>query len=79
MKLPLVPQDKANHYIYGSVIYFITSLCLSPILSLIVVLLIAFLKELYDYKTKKGTPEVMDIVWTMIGGLTIMVTQILSH
>ena len=76
MKLPLVPQDKANHYIYGSVIYFISSLWLSPMVSMILVLLIASLKELYDYKTKTGNPEIMDIVWTLLGSLTVFIHHI---
>jgi hypothetical protein len=77
MKLPLIPQDKANHYIYGSVIYFISSLWLSPMVSMILVLLIATLKELYDYKTKTGTPEAMDVVWTLLGGLFLFLSNYL--
>ena len=77
MKLPLIPQDKANHYVYGSVIYFISNLFLSPILSMLVILLIALLKELYDYKAKTGTPEAMDVVWTLLGGLFLFLSNYL--
>jgi hypothetical protein len=76
MTLPLIPQDKANHFIYGCIIYFLVSTYLTPIQTMGVVTLTASIKELYDYKTKTGTPELMDVVWTLLGALTILITQI---
>ena len=45
MKLPLINQDKANHIVYGFVIYFIANLLLNAFSSLGVVLLFALGKE----------------------------------
>jgi|TARA_R110000868_G_scaffold242231_1_gene497762 hypothetical protein len=39
-------------------------------------IIIAVGKEIYDNKTKTGTPELMDVVWTLLGALTILITQI---
>ena len=77
MTLPFFPQDKANHFIYGCIIYFIASIYLTPIQAMGVVTLIASAKELYDYKTKIGTPEIKDVVWTIMGALPIFIKQVI--
>ena len=76
MKLPLIPQDKVNHFIYGNVLCFFFSLFFVPLVTIIFIVIIALGKELYDYKTKTGTPELMDVIWTLLGALTILITQI---
>ena len=76
MKLPLIPQDKANHFIYGNVICFFFSLFFIPLVTITFIVIISIGKELYDYKTKTGTPELMDVIWTLLGALTILITQI---
>ena len=56
MKLPLLPQDKANHIVYGAVIFNIT-LALSTLFGIgsglliasITVVAFAFGKEMVDY------------------------------
>jgi hypothetical protein len=63
-----LPLDKAYHVIAGVVI-FATTHWLLGIWSLFVVLIVAILKEAYDKYTVKGTPELLDIVYTMVGGL----------
>ena len=63
-----LPLDKAYHVIAGVVI-FATTHWLFSLWSLLVVLIVATLKEAYDKYTSKGTPEIMDIVFTMVGGL----------
>lgn len=54
MNLPLIPLDKANHFIYGFGIYFITNLILSNYWSLGVVILFALGKEIKDQIVYKG-------------------------
>jgi len=76
-KLPLIPIDKANHFIYGSIIYTLSNLILTPLLSLIIVLILGGLKELYDYYTKTGTPDYKDFLWTVFGGLVIFINNML--
>ena len=63
-----LPLDKAYHVIAGVVI-FATTHWLFSLWSLLVVLIVATLKEAYDKYTGKGIPEIMDIVFTMVGGL----------
>jgi hypothetical protein len=76
-KLPLIPIDKANHFIYGSIIYTLGNVLFTPLLSIIIVLIIGALKELYDYHTKTGTPDYKDFLWTVFGGLVIFINNIL--
>ena len=63
-----LPLDKAYHVIAGVVIFACTQWLLG-VWSLLIVLIVAILKETYDKYTGKGTPEIMDIVFTMVGSL----------
>ena len=78
MKLPLIAQDKANHFIYGCIICFLSGLVFNPINSILITFLIALSKEIYDKLSKKGTPEILDIIYTIIGGLIIFLTKIIQ-
>jgi hypothetical protein len=72
----LIPIDKANHFIVGSFIYLISSFFLSPIYSFIPVMIIGSLKETYDYISKKGTPDLVDLLYTIAGSLPLFITKI---
>lgn len=54
MKLFLIPQDKANHFIYGFFIYILSNLLVSNVYSLIVVFAFALSKEIKDQIVYKG-------------------------
>lgn len=62
MKFPILPQDKANHFVYGSIVAAAApSLFLAfggqvtwvPILALTSALVAGVLKEVMDYKANK--------------------------
>lgn len=78
MKLPLFPQDKVNHYLYGTIIYMLSYLVLNYYFAMIPVVLIGAAKEIYDYKTKKGNPDMFDFVWTVLGGLMCLVIVLIT-
>lgn len=65
VKLPLIPQDKANHFIYGFGIYFLADLLCNPYLSLVVVFLFALSKECYDEYSYGGF-DVKDLAVTLL-------------
>lgn len=71
MKLPSIPLDKANHMIYGFLIYVLANCYLTALVSLTIVVIIAILKEIYDKVSKRGTPEVLDVLCTIILPLTL--------
>ena len=73
MKLPLVKQDKANHFIYGFIIYILIYLFYDNYLPLIMVFLIAVGKEIYD-EYKYGGFDWKDIVATMIPSIILKLT-----
>jgi hypothetical protein len=66
---PMIPQDKANHFFYGAIIYFAVNLVLGAYIALTIVVLSGILKEVYDKVSKTGTPDVLDAVATIAGGL----------
>lgn len=64
-----VPHDKAIHLIAGVLLYALFHF-VSDLLGLVVVLAAALGKEVYDYFNKdRHTPEWMDAVATVLGGV----------
>lgn len=68
MKLPMFEKDKANHVIYGVVIYALHSLIITPVFAAIAVFIFAFGKELYD-RPRTGKFSYGDIMATMLGAI----------
>lgn len=75
MKLPLIPQDKANHFIYGFVIFFLSNIFLNDYVSLGVVFLFALGKEIYD-EWKYGGFDWIDLLYTISPAIVIILKQI---
>jgi cytosine/uracil/thiamine/allantoin permease len=77
MKLPILPQDKANHFVYGCVIAALGCI-VSPILGALLATGFGVGKEVYDiwrHKTNPGsaTPDIWDATATIAGGLVVVV------
>ncbi len=78
MKLLLIPQDKANHFIYGFVIYMLTSILFDGWIPLLTVVFFAAGKEIiYDKIMKKGTPELLDFIFTIVSGLLLYIQTLI--
>ena len=77
MNLPRIKEDKANHFIYGTIITFLSLLVFNNIwISFGICLTIALFKELLDkYDSNPNSHfDLMDIVWTLIGSIwTILI------
>ena len=58
-------NDKGKHAILGTLIYLCAWWWFDGLTALIVVFAVAAITELYDYISKKGTPEAMDGIWTV--------------
>ncbi len=67
-KLPQLEKDKANHFVYGVIIYFVFGVCFGQYVGFVASVLIAAGKELYDKQTKEGCPELKDFLITSLGG-----------
>lgn len=67
--LPEIEKDKANHFIYGLLIYFIITLFFGDLIGLVVCFLAAIGKELYDYWSPLHRFDWWDFIWTIAGGL----------
>ena len=69
-----IEEDKVKHFAAGHGISMVSYLCLKntkkPVLkSTLIAILAGGLKEgVYDLLMKKGTPSIMDAVWTGVGG-----------
>jgi len=79
MALPQLPQDKANHFIYGAIIYLIASFILEPYPAFFIVGSVAFLKEFYDTYTPSADFSFKDFFSTISGGLLIFIAQHINH
>ncbi len=69
MELPLLKEDKANHLIYGVVIYILSYIFLDRFYAMIPVIIIGALKEVFDNYSKKNNADIFDFIWTVVGGL----------
>ena len=76
MKLP--NRDKLLHFIAGTYIYLIASVLLTPMLSIVLVIIAGFAKEfVWDKWLDKGAFEWMDIVYTITGGVVAMMLSLI--
>ena len=73
-KLGSIPQDKLLHIIAGVVIYLVSGLLVSPVMSLIIVVLVAIGKELWD-SLGNGTPDKWDAIATIGGGVLCFILK----
>jgi len=67
MNLPQLPQDKANHALYGVAIFVVTHFFFGVVAGLLVGLVAAIGKEVYDKVSGKGNPELLDALATFAG------------
>lgn len=72
MKLPVIPQDKANHFAYGAMQACLGCLLYSPWLGLAFCLIPAIAKEAHDRITGKGHPEFADFLAQAAGGAMVL-------
>jgi hypothetical protein len=73
MKLPLVPIDKANHFMYGFFIYVFAAFVVSNSLAFGIVCLFAVGKEVRDQIVYKGF-DLFDIFFTILPAI-IMISR----
>jgi hypothetical protein len=72
---PKFLNDKETHTLYGAIIYLLLSI-VNPLFAIISTFLIAIIIEVYDYFSRKGIPEIKDIIYTIIIPLTIFLTKL---
>ncbi len=72
MKLPLVPLDKANHFIYGFFIYTISALFISNELAFGIVCLFALGKEIKDQIVYEGF-DIFDLFFTILPAIIMII------
>jgi hypothetical protein len=78
MKLPLIPLDKANHFIYGFVIFILSNIVLNDVHSLLVVFIFAIGKEIKDQIIYKGF-DYKDLLITLLPGIILTLTNLISY
>jgi hypothetical protein len=72
-----MPIDKQYHFIAGMLIYIIASAFMPVAWALIPVAVIGTLKEVWDYVSKKGTPDINDLLFTIYGAIPILILKLL--
>ncbi len=69
--LARIPEDKLRHYLAGSLAASGGGLH-SVLLGALLCAALAIGKEVYDRVSKRGTPDLLDVVWTLIGGAAVL-------
>lgn len=73
----MIPIDKQYHFFAGFIIYLLSQFFFNTWFALVPVLAIATLKEIYDYISKKGTPDTNDLLFTIYGSIPILIFKLL--
>lgn len=68
LQLLTIEQDKANHFIYGLLIFIFCSFIFNPFISFFFVISVGGLKEVYDHYIERRF-DWLDLFWTGLGGL----------
>ena len=74
--IPALPADKANHFVYGSLVALV-GLLLGVLPAAVMVLAVAFGKEIFDLATARGTPDGLDALATVAGGAAVVAPVLL--
>ena len=65
-----IPKDKQKHFLAGLALSILAGLLFCPIVGLATAAVVGALKEIiWDWLLKKGTPELLDFVATVAGGV----------
>lgn len=70
--LARIPDDKLRHYLAGSLAAAVGGLH-SVAAGALLCAALAIGKEVYDRVSKRGTPDLLDAVWTLGGGAVVLV------
>ncbi len=69
-----IPKDKQKHFLAGLALSLLAGLLFCPIVGLATAVMVGALKEvIWDWLLKKGTPEFLDFVATVLGGVGAVV------
>lgn len=70
MKLPMLKQDKANHLIYGLIIFGLFKVIFNPLIGIMMCTIFGIFKEIYDsFHKEKHTTDIYDAISTIVGGI----------
>jgi len=72
-----MPIDKQYHFLAGFCIYIIAQLFMQPLPAMIPVIAMATAKEVYDYLSRNGTPDVNDLLYTIYGALPVLILKLI--
>jgi len=72
-----MPIDKQYHFIAGFIIYLFSLFIFTTWVALIPVVAIGTAKEVYDYISKKGTPDINDLLYTIYGSIPLLIIKLL--
>lgn len=75
-----IPKDKLLHAILGIYVYLFSRICFKESLAILIVVLVGIGIELiHDKWMKRGEPELMDVLATIVGGVSIMIIELLRN
>ena len=74
----LIPNDKLNHFFYGSIIATPVVIFLPPYQAMIVMFFVSVLKEVFDSVFKYSPLNAMDALFTFIPTGLLLAVKILS-
>ena len=74
----LIPIDKALHFIFGFFLFVLSNCFLSDLYSLLIVFVIAIIKEIRDEITYRGS-DYKDLLFTIAPAVTLFLLFLLKQ
>lgn len=72
----MLPHDKANHFVYGTVIYTLVKVTTgNSVYACTATAVFGVLKEIYDQISKKGVADPMDLVATISPAILLYIAD----
>lgn len=74
-----IPKDKLLHAMLGVYLYLFSRICFKQSLSVLIIVVIAVsIEVIHDKWMKRGEPEFMDVLATIVGGISVMIIELLK-
>jgi len=80
MNLPVLAQDKANHLIYGLLVFTLALIFFGVVVACCATVVVAAGKELFDLAHRSShTPDPVDLLVTVLGGALGLVNYLAAE
>lgn len=72
-------SDKMNHLFFGTLLFLLFSLVFDIHMGFVFVTIVGATVECVDYVSKKGTPEILDFIYTILVPMFVYIIYLICN